>query len=58
MNEKITEKDILENFSYIEKLIKEWETFYTTPPFTENPKEEITPIITEPIFIYELHTST
>jgi len=58
MDEKITEKELLNNFSDIEKLIKEWDAIYTTPPSKEIPKEEVTPIISEPIFIYEIHTST
>jgi hypothetical protein len=57
MNEKITEKELLNNFSDIEKLIKEWDAIYTTPLFQESPKEEVTPIISEPIFIYEIHAS-
>ena len=58
MNEKITEKDLYNDFSAIEKLIKEWESFYLEPIYQDNTKDESTPTITEPNFIYEIHTST
>lgn len=59
MNEKITEKDLLDNFSSIEKLIKEWDELYTYPISPDSvKKEDITPLISEPTFIYDVHAST
>lgn len=56
--EKITEKELLNDFSSIEKLTREWENLYPEFIFSKPSKEEdtLTPII-EPIFIYKIHSS-
>lgn len=59
MNKSITEKDLIKDFSSIEKLMKEWETLYPTPVISEDSKEDVPSyIITEPTFIYKIHAST
>ena len=56
--DKINEKDLLEKFSSIEKLTKEWEKLYPGILSPKNSKEEdIVPPMIEPIFIHKIHAS-
>jgi len=54
--DKIKEKDLLNNFSDIQKLIKEWEKKYPLPddlPFVE--PEDQKPFITQPFYTCQIH---
>ena len=54
----ITEKDLIKDFPSVEKQAKEWESLYPEFLPMKSSQEDIFTPIFEPIFIYQIHTST
>lgn len=55
----LTEQDLLKNFEEYQKILAELESLYRVPALTEPLRETPEPVyITEPLFRYQVHTST
>jgi hypothetical protein len=54
---KEKEKDLLQHFPEIQKLIKEWEETYSLPQdLLSVETEDKQPFITQPFYTYQIHT--
>ena len=55
---KIKEKDLLQYFPEIQKLIDEWKKIYSILPedLSSIPTEDTYPFITQPSYIYQIHS--
>ena len=55
----LTEQDLLKKFEEYQKILAELESLYKVPAPTEPLRETPEPVyITEPLFRYQVHTST
>ena len=55
----LTEQDLLKKFEEYQKILAELESLYQVPASTEPLPETPEPVyITEPLFRYQVHTST
>jgi hypothetical protein len=55
----VTEQELLKNFEEYRKILQELEARYKIPPATEPLREAPEPVyISEPVFFYQVHTST
>ena len=59
LSKKIEEKDLIQYFPEIQKLIEEWKKKYSILPeedLSSIPTEDIYPFITQPFYTYQIHS--
>ncbi|RKY68171.1 MAG: hypothetical protein DRQ24_12030 [Candidatus Latescibacterota bacterium] len=59
LSKKIEEKDLIQYFPEIQKLIEEWKKKYSILPeedLSSIPTEDIYPSITQPSYTYQIHS--